>query len=453
MKAASAEYTYSAPYCFRVRYKKGMLRMKRRKRLKAAWNILIWFIIIWMGCSILFRAAALPVGQQLLENAERFIGDKMLRTLAPAAGYAVSYENQETLFEKILSAVSHAIPVQAYFEEGYSKTAENDPSYEKYLDSQSMTSDELYELLKTEESLYEASLETSETETDTNENSSETDNQTETSLAEAGRVADAITPAVIGTEYSIAKLNDYDFLIRNFYSVSEITTITSSELNAERLLSIDMSMQGGNDEPQILIYHTHSQEEFSDSRPGESSDCIVGVGTYLARLLREQYGYNVIHNTAFYDVKDGVTDRNKAYTYAEEGISRILEENPSIELVIDLHRDGVNEGVHLVTEVNGKPTAQIMFVNGISKTSLQGKIDYLENPYIEENLAFSLQLQLKAKAYYPDYTRRIMIKAYRYNMHYRPKSLLIEVGAQTNTLEEAMNAMEPLAVMLHEVLK
>ncbi len=214
-----------------------------------------------------------------------------------------------------------------------------------------------------------------------------------------------------------------------------------------------MTMQTTNDKPQILIYHTHSQEEFIDSVPGNDADLITGVGDYLAQILTQQFGYQVIHDTTPYDIKNGTMDKNKAYTYAEEGISAILEANPSIELVIDMHRDGVNEGVHLVTEVNGKPTAQIMFVNGISKTTLQGSISYLYNPYIQENLSLSLQLQLKSKAYYPDFARRIMIKAYRYNLHYRPKSMLIEVGAQTNTVQEAKNAMEPLAVIIHEVLK
>ncbi len=149
---------------------------------------------------------------------------------------------------------------------------------------------------------------------------------------------------------------------------------------------------------------------------------------------------------------NGTLDRSKAYDYASEGLEKILDQYPSIEVIIDLHRDGVNEGVHLVTEVNGKPTAQIMFVNGISRSTMQGDIPYLYNPYIQDNLAFSLMLQLKAKAYYPDFTRRILINAYRYNLHFRPRSILVETGAQTNTLEEAMNAMEPLAVMLHEIL-
>ena len=178
---------------------------------------------------------------------------------------------------------------------------------------------------------------------------------------------------------------------------------------------------------------------------------MVGIGNYLTKLL-EQKGYNVIHDTSVYDLKDGELDRNKAYTYALDGITGILQKYPSIEVVLDVHRDGVREGVHLVSEVNGKPTANIMFFNGLSQTPT-GEIEYLQNPYREDNLAFSFQLQLKSEAYFPGYTRKIYLKGLRYNLHLRPRSALIEVGAQTNTYEEALNAMEPLSELLDMVLQ
>ena len=77
----------------------------------------------------------------------------------------------------------------------------------------------------------------------------------------------------------------------------------------------------------------------------------------------------------------------------------------------------------------------------------------VSNPYILDNLAFSFQAQVLANEYYPGLTRKIYLKAYRYNMHLCPKSMLVEVGAQTNTLEEAMNAMEPLADIIDKVIK
>ena len=173
---------------------------------------------------------------------------------------------------------------------------------------------------------------------------------------------------------------------------------------------------------------------------------------YLTTLLRDKYHFNVIHHTEVYDMIDGKLDRSKAYALAETSIAQILADNPSIEVVIDLHRDGVAEGTHLVTNINGKDTAQFMFFNGLSRTTKIGDISYLPNPYIQDNLAFSLQCQLKAAQYYPGVARKIYLKGYRYNMHFKPRSLLVECGAQTNTLQEEKNAMEPLADILHKVL-
>lgn len=254
------------------------------------------------------------------------------------------------------------------------------------------------------------------------------------------------------TDIPLEKFQDFDFVMSNFYTVDKTTSISSEELNAPALLEMDMRMQGSNEQPQILIYHSHSQEEFIDSVPGDPSTTIVGVGDYLTTLLQDTYGYNVIHVTDTFDIVDGKLDRNKAYTYAQERIGKILEENPSVEVVIDLHRDGVAEDKRLVTNIDGKDTAKIMFFNGLSRTNQNGDISYLPNPYIQENLAFSLQMMLETKKYYPDLARTIYLRGYRYNLHLRPKALLVECGAQTNTVQEEMNAMEPLADILNKVL-
>ena len=254
------------------------------------------------------------------------------------------------------------------------------------------------------------------------------------------------------TDIPLEKFQDFDFVMRSFYTVDKTTSITSEQLNAPELVQMDLRMQTGKEQPQILIYHSHSQEEFIDSVPGDPSTTIVGVGEYLTTLLRDTYGYNVIHVTDTFDIVDGKLDRNQAYTFAQERISQILEENPSVEVVIDLHRDGVPEGKRLVTNVNGKETAKIMFFNGLSRTNKNGEISYLPNPYIKENLAFSLQMMLESKKYYPDLARTIYLRGYRYNLHLRPKTLLVECGAQTNTVQEEMNAMEPLADILNKVL-
>lgn len=255
---------------------------------------------------------------------------------------------------------------------------------------------------------------------------------------------------VTGTAYMVEQLMDYDFLMSHFYSVHSSTTAGRDEINAEELLARDLSIEKGGDGPQILIYHTHSQEEFADYGPDNKEATVIGIGNYLTELLTKK-GYRVIHDVSQYDMMAGELDRNHAYNYALDGITGILKQNPSISVVLDIHRDGVSENLHMVASADGKQMAPIMFFNGMSQTP-EGPIEYLENPYREENLAFSLQMQLDAAAYYPGLTRKIYLKGLRYNLHVRPRSALIEVGAQTNTYEEARNSMEPLAELLDMVL-
>lgn len=256
---------------------------------------------------------------------------------------------------------------------------------------------------------------------------------------------------ITGNIYRKEQLADYDFLIKHFYSVHSSTTAGRDLMKANKFLSEDFTLKGKSDKPQILIYHTHSQEEFADHGPDNPNATVVGIGNYLTQLLTAK-GYNVLHDTSVYDLQNGKLDRNKAYTYALDGITDILQKNPSIEVILDVHRDGVNGNLHMVEQVNGKATAPIMFFNGVSQTP-KGPIEYLPNPYKEQNLAFSFQMQLDSAAYFPNLTRKIYIKGLRYNQHLRARSALIEVGAQTNTYQEALNAMEPLAEVLNMVLQ
>lgn len=258
-----------------------------------------------------------------------------------------------------------------------------------------------------------------------------------------------------GKTYQLAQLEDYDFLIGKFYNIHTSTTASRELMSARNLLGKSFVLgqneeqqQAEQPEPQILIYHTHSQEAFIDSQEGQT---VVAVGDYLTEILQAK-GFSVYHDRTVYDLRDGKLDRNQAYSYAYEGINQILADNPSIQVVIDLHRDGVKEGVHLVTEIDGKQTAKLMFFNGLSETP-DGPIASLENPYREDNLAFSLQMQLKAEAHYPGLMRKIYLKGLRYNQHLRPSSCLLEVGAQTNTFQEALNAMEPFGEVLAMVLQ
>ena len=221
---------------------------------------------------------------------------------------------------------------------------------------------------------------------------------------EADTIQETISPDLLA---------DQQALLNRFFVVDPNTSVLSGEIDGSTLLGKDLTLPENAEGPQILIYHTHSQETFADSRPGERADTVIGLGDDLQELLEKQYGYEVLHITEAFDI---------------------------------------NGSKRLVTEINGKPTAQIMFFNGLSRTKESGELTSLPNPYQAENLAFSFQMEYEAEQYYPGFSRCIYLKGYRYNLHLRPRSVLLEVGAQTNTVEEVKNAMGPFSDILHKVL-
>lgn len=252
-------------------------------------------------------------------------------------------------------------------------------------------------------------------------------------------------------DLSMERLNDFEYLVSNFYTVDSVTYINPSELNASELLGKDLRIDLSTGGSKILIYHTHSQETFADS-DNDPSTSIVGIGRYLTEILNNKYKIPTMHHEGVYDLINGKLDRSEAYEFAKPEVEQILAENPSIEVVIDLHRDGVADTTHLVTEINGKPTAQIMFFNGLSRTRVNGDLAGMANPYLQDNLAFSLQMKIAAETKYPGFARRNYLRGYKYNMDLMSRMLLIEAGAQTNTVEEMRNAMEVLADLLNSVL-
>lgn len=248
-------------------------------------------------------------------------------------------------------------------------------------------------------------------------------------------------------EYDWNAMAEYATLISTFYTIDSTAQGGSDLFNLESLMGRDITIDTTGEGPQILIYHTHSREGFIDSEPGNRADTIVGVGDFLAQLLTEQYGYTVLHHTEEFD-----TVRDSAYANSLPALEKILEQYPSIQVIIDLHRDSGNANRNMVMDIDGRKTARFMFFNGISRSKKTGDIDYLYNPNLAENLAFSFQMQAAAGQYYPGLTRKIYIKQYRYNMHLRGRTLLIELGDENNTVEEAKNACYPLAFLLDAVL-
>lgn len=254
----------------------------------------------------------------------------------------------------------------------------------------------------------------------------------------------------------LEKMQNISYLKSHYYIIDSRTDLLAEDIDPKEALGLDLSITADTDEPKILIFHTHSHEGFRDSDMSKGlSEGIWGVGEELKRILEEEYGIGVVHDSGRYDVVDGKTSITGAYERMEPAIREILQKYPSIEVVIDLHRDGVPESTRLVTEIDGKSCAKVMFFNGLCRLNKNGslqKIEGLENPYLKENLAFSLQMKTAADSLYPDFSRKIYLNAYRFSLHLLPRSTLIEVGAQTNTKEEAKNAMRPLAKILAETL-
>ena len=239
-------------------------------------------------------------------------------------------------------------------------------------------------------------------------------------------------------------------LISHFYIVDRTTSVDPKILNVEDLLSRNLEIEKSK-KPQILIYHTHgASEAFVSPGKSRSERSVISVGELLAEYLRKE-GYVVLHDTTPYDRIHGKIDRNKAYNQAYKGVTRYLNRYPSLQVLIDLHRDGVGQKVHRTTVIDGKSTAQVMFFNGLSRNT-KGNIPSLKNKNLKDNLAFSLQMRIKCMEQYADFAKPVYLKGYRYNLHLRKRSLLIELGNENNTLQEARNAMKPLAGVLDQVL-
>ncbi len=417
-------------------------KIKKRRRQKTGIGIgiaaLIACLLLWTrGISDNFFIVLLDeIGEETGTN----FYEKILQIYMPNVVCEAKGQKQETIAEYFVNVF---FPLNSYVDEAqnYETQVESVLSYEAILHREG-----------TDEYIPEENIPAEDTQPETEQ---EAAGEQVESGQEAGAPIQPETPSVASaaaTEKAVIfpreKLCDFDYLLQNFYSVDSTTTIDSNKLNVEAMLGMDMSITHGAESPQILIYHTHSQEGYADSTPGDANTSVVAVGEYLAQILREQYGYNVIHDTGGYDVED----RDNAYTVAGPAVEQILASNPSIEVIIDLHRDGVAGTDKTITNINGNDMAKIMFFNGLSYTTSQGEIAYLANPNLAGNLAFSFRMQLLAAEYYPDYSKKIYLKGYRYNMHYLPKCTLVEVGNQNNTFAEAKNAMVPLADVLNRVL-
>lgn len=389
--------------------------MKKEQRICVLFAIMIlgiWGLEAKSSGSLIPKSWKIRMIQSVQENAERLY--------MPGVTYTEKKQGKIRVTEAVVHMASALIPLGNY-----------------------VTEREAAELLTEDEATY-AILAKKQAE---EENSVDENGQ----LIGKDKSEETRQASVPTMDLSMERINDFEYLVSNFYTVDSVTYINPSELNASELLGKDLRIDLSTGGSKILIYHTHSQETFADS-DNDPSTSIVGIGRYLTEILNNKYKIPTMHHEGVYDLINGKLDRSEAYEFAKPEVEQILAENPSIEVVIDLHRDGVADTTHLVTEINGKPTAQIMFFNGLSRTRVNGDLAGMANPYLQDNLAFSLQMKIAAETKYPGFARRNYLRGYKYNMDLMPRMLLIEAGAQTNTVEEMRNAMEVLADLLNSVL-
>ena len=214
-------------------------------------------------------------------------------------------------------------------------------------------------------------------------------------------------------------------------------------VNAEELLTQGCPIRLEADKPQILIIHTHSSEAYSPAGLDKYEDLgtnrtldtnynVIRIGNELTEIF-QSYGLNVIHDTGVYDYPSYTGSYNRSC----EAIERYLAENPSIQIVIDLHRDALcSDEITYKTEADedGVCASQVMILVGSDSSGL-------EHPDWQQNLRLALYLQDAVCSEHPSLMRPVQLVSYRYNQHLTHGSMILEVGSNGNTLQEALAAI------------
>lgn len=235
-----------------------------------------------------------------------------------------------------------------------------------------------------------------------------------------------------------------------------ITNRSGTTVDMAAALSTDLTVRWQDtDLPQVLILHTHTTEGYMTyeadyynaadrHRTDDHTRNVCAAGEAL-RLTLAAYGITAIHDTTIHDspVYSG------AYTRSAETAAKYLEQYPTIQIVIDLHRDSIEEGgavVRPTAMVEGKKAAQMMLITGVVST------DALPHPQWKQNLTLSSHWQAALDEVSPDLMRPLNLTASRYNQHLSPGWVLAEIGAEGNTVEEAVYAAQILGRTLAELL-
>lgn len=202
------------------------------------------------------------------------------------------------------------------------------------------------------------------------------------------------------------------------------------------------------DQPAVLIYHTHTTEGYAETGGGYTSDNshnVVAVGEAMKEIF-EKNGLKTIHLTDNYI--DGGSFKT-AYTRSLKGVEAVLKKYPSIQIVLDVHRDSIADGTTQycpLTTIDDEQYAQIMLICGSDQLGMK-------HPQWKENFKYALALAKQLQNTYPSLTRPVNLNANRYNTHTTKYALLVEVGSGTNTTEQALRSGRAVADGICKIVK
>ncbi len=240
-----------------------------------------------------------------------------------------------------------------------------------------------------------------------------------------------------------------------FENVRVKNTTETKSLNIEKVLSEPLELSVDKSKPAVLIFHSHTSEGYEmierdwfaqgyNARSNDESRNVVRVGTEIANYLTE-LGYTVIHDKTIHD-----ESYNDSYAKSRKTVAKHLEEHPEIQIVLDIHRDSMTQDngdkIKPVNTIKGKKAAQLMIITGAE----EGKVENF--PDWEYNLRFALQLQKKCETMFPGLMRPVLFSQRKYNMDMTRFSLLVEMGSEANTLQEACYSGRMLAAALASLM-
>ncbi len=233
-----------------------------------------------------------------------------------------------------------------------------------------------------------------------------------------------------------------------YISSVDIKNETSYPVDTKAILEAGYSIKTAN--PKVLIVHTHGSESYTPSadypyeqtgnyRTSDTSYNMIRIGEEVAKALREK-GIEVIHDKTINDYPS----YNDSYNKAEKVINSHISKDSDIVFVFDLHRDAVGENEKFVCDIDGSEAAQIMIVCGTDTN--------LTNPDWQENLKLAVHIQSYFNSRIQGFFRPLNLRKERFNMHLTKGSLLFEIGASGNTMDEALISAKLLGEGLGEII-